>query len=77
MSGSPIEIEKTNLEVHVDLCAQRYQSLDRRLLNIEEKFAELGDSIKNNHDSMTRVLIGTAGTVIASLLAVLVAVLTK
>ena len=77
MSSSPIEIEKTNLEVHVDLCAQRYQSLDRRLLNIEEKFAELGDSIKNNHDSMTRVLIGTAGTVIASLLAVLVAVLTK
>jgi hypothetical protein len=30
-----IDIEKTNLEAHVDLCAQRYESLDKRLTNIE------------------------------------------
>jgi hypothetical protein len=77
MSGSPIEFEKTNLEVHVDLCAQRYESLDRRLSNIENKFEELQDSIEKGHNSMIKVIIGTAGTVVAGVLSVLVVLLTN
>jgi hypothetical protein len=76
MSGT-LDIEKTNLEVHVDLCAQRYAALDRRLSNIEDKFEDLKDSIEKGHNSMIKVIIGTAGTVVAGVLSVLVVLLTN
>ena len=72
-----IEIEKTNLEAHVDLCAQRYESLDRRLTSIEGKFVELQKLIEDGHSNMTKVLIGTAGTVITGILGLVVVVLQK
>lgn len=77
MPGSPIDIERTNLEVHVDLCAQRYESLDIRLSKIENKFDELQNSIEKGHNSMIKVIIGTAGTVVAGVLSVLVVLLTN
>jgi len=77
MSSSPIDIERTNLEVHVDLCAQRYDSLDKRLSGIEEKVEEIQESIKNGHNSMVKVIIGTAGTVVAGVLSVLIVLLTN
>lgn len=77
MPAGPIDIEKTNLEVHVDLCAQRYEALDRRLSNIEDKVTELHDSIEKSHNSMVKVIIGTAGTVVAGVLSVLVVLLTN
>jgi hypothetical protein len=77
MSTGPIDIERTNLEAHVDLCAQRYDSLDKRLTSIEEKVGELQTAIKDSHDSMIKVIIGTAGTVVAGVLSVLVVILTK
>lgn len=77
MPGGTIDIERTNLEVHVDLCAQRYESLDRRLSNIEDKFEQLQASIEKGHNSMIKVIIGTAGTVVAGVLSVLVVLLTN
>lgn len=77
MPGQTIDIERTNLEVHVDLCAQRYESLDKRLSNIEDKFVELQQSIEKGHSSMIKVIIGTAGTVVAGVLSVLVVLLTN
>lgn len=77
MSNGPIEIEKTNLEAHVDLCAQRYASLDNRLTAIEAKFSDLQKLIEDSHTSMTKVIIGTAGTVVAGVLSVLFVLLSK
>jgi len=77
MSTGPIEIEKTNLEAHVDLCAQRYQSLDDRLTAIEGKFGDLKKLIEEGHTSMTKVIIGTAGTVVTGVLSVLFVLLSK
>lgn len=77
MSGGPIEIERTNLEAHVDLCAQRYQSLDDRLTAIEGKFGDLKKLIEDSHSSMTKVIIGTAGTVVTGVLSVLFVLLSK
>jgi hypothetical protein len=77
MSTGPIEIEKTNLEAHVDLCAQRYQSLDDRLTAIEGKFGDLKKLIEDGHSSMTKVIIGTAGTVVTGVLSVLFVLLSK
>lgn len=77
MPGSPIDIEKTNLEAHVDLCAQRYESLDNRLSKIETSVVELQNSIKDNHNNMVNVIIGTAGTIVVGLLGVIGVVLTN
>ena len=62
------ELEKTNLEAHVDLCQARYEQLEGRLTKIEEKVDHIHKDITEGQKSMTKVLIGTAGTVIAGLL---------
>jgi len=77
MSAGPIDIEKTNLEAHVDLCAQRYDNLDKRLSSIELKFDKLQELIEKSHNSMAKVIIGTAGTVVTGVLGVLVVMLQK
>jgi hypothetical protein len=77
MSAGPIDIEKTNLEAHVDLCAQRYDSLDKRLTSIEGKFDKLQELIEKSHNSMAKVIIGTAGTVVTGVLGVLIVMLQK
>lgn len=74
-TNGPIEIEKTNLEAHVDLCAQRYDSLDKRLTSIENKFEKLEQLIENGHSSMIKVIIGTAGTIITGVLGLIVVIL--
>jgi hypothetical protein len=73
----PIDVEKENLAAHVDLCAQRYASLDDRLTKIEGKFIELQKLIETSQNSMTRIMIGTAGTVITGILGLVVVVLQK
>jgi hypothetical protein len=77
MSAGPIDIEKTNLEAHVDLCAQRYDNLDKRLTSIEGKFDKLQELIEKSHNSMAKVIIGTAGTVVTGVLGVLIVMLQK
>lgn len=69
------ELEKTNLEAHVDLCQQRYEQLEGRLTKIEEKVDHIHKDITDGQKSMTKVLIGTAGTVIAGLLSTVMVLL--
>jgi len=76
-TGPIIDFEKTNLELHVDLCAQRYQNLDDRLTSIEGKVGDLRKLIEEGQNSMTKVIIGTAGTVVASVLGLVVVLLNK
>lgn len=73
----PTDIEKENLEAHVELCAERYRQLDTRLGIIEEKVSSLQKTIEQSHMSTIRVLIGTAGTVIVGILSTLAVVMTK
>ena len=69
------QLEKESLEAHVDLCALRYKSLDDRLTKIETKVDEIHDDITEGQKSMVKVLIGTAGTIIAGLLSTVVVIL--
>jgi transcription elongation GreA/GreB family factor len=71
------QIEKENLEAHVELCAERYRQLETRLETIEEKVSTLASVVEKGQMSMTKVLIGTAGTVVATVLSTLVIILTK
>lgn len=68
-------LERESLEAHVDLCALRYQSLDRRLTTIESKVEEIHKDITEGQKSMTKVLIGTAGTIVAGLLSTIIVLL--
>jgi len=69
------DLEKENLEAHVDLCAQRYEVLEGRLSKIEEKVENIHTDIVAGQQSLTKVLIGTAGTVVAGLLSTIVVIL--
>lgn len=77
MSLKPTDIEKENLESHVELCALRYSALETRLSTIEDKVGSLQDIIEKSHLSTIKILIGTAGTVVAGVLSTLVVVMTK
>ena len=68
-------LEKQSLEAHVDMCALRYQNLDNRLTTVENTLREIHTDIKNGQQSMTKVLIGTAGTVVAGLLSTIIVLL--
>lgn len=77
MSSNTTELEKQSLEAHVDLCALRYKNLDDRLVKVEETLDHIHADIKTGQTSMTKVLIGTAGTVIAGLLSTITVILLK
>jgi hypothetical protein len=68
------QLEKENLEAHVDLCAQRYEVLESRLTKIEQKVEDIHKDITSGQQSMTKILIGTAGTIVAGLLSTIVVV---
>lgn len=68
-------LERTSLEAHVDLCALRYAQLDGRLTNLEIKVDHIHKDIIDGQKSITKVLIGTAGTIVASLLSIVIVLL--
>jgi chaperonin cofactor prefoldin len=71
------EIEKDNLELHVELCAARYDTLEKRLSSIETKVSDLAKTIQESQHSMTKVMLGTAGTVVAGVISTIVVILMK
>lgn len=71
------EIEKQNLEAHVELCAERYEQLYTRLENIEEKVGKLAVKIEESQSSMSKVIIGATATIVAGLLSTVVTILLK
>jgi tetrahydromethanopterin S-methyltransferase subunit G len=70
-------LEKESLEAHVDLCALRYGQLDERLTNLEKKVDDVHTDIVEGQKSLTKVIIGTAGTVVAGILSLVVTILMK
>ena len=75
--SQPTDIEKENLEAHVELCAQRYDALEKRLDSVENKIGTLQNTIEKSHLSTIKVLIGTAGTVIVGVLSAVAVIVTK
>jgi hypothetical protein len=75
MAEQTTSLERQSLEAHVDLCALRYSQLDLRLNNLEKKVDSIHEDIVTGQKSLTKVIVGTAGTVVAGVLSVVVAVL--
>lgn len=77
MSENTTQLEKESLEAHVDLCALRYKQLDDRMNRLEEKVDDIHDDIVSGQKSLSKVIIGTAGTVVAGVLSIVVTILLK
>jgi hypothetical protein len=75
--STPTEIEKTNLEAHVELCAQRYDALEKRLGSVEDKLVVLQGLLEKSSLNTIKVLIGTAGTVIVGILSLIGVILSR
>jgi len=78
------DIEKENLEAHVELCAERYRRLEEKFENLEGKITEVSSDLATLKTSMSKdnkvvikTLIATAGTIIVALISTAAAVLTK
>lgn len=72
---STTEIEKTNLEAHAELCAERYinlqdklKNLDNRMDAIETSIGELKNLVSDLRDQRNKQLIGWGITIIGSLI---------
>jgi len=74
---STTDLEKTNLEAHVDLCSERYKGLHDRLSAIELRLGKMNEEMTAGHKSQTKTIIATAGTVVAGLLSTVVVILMK
>ena len=46
------EIEKKNLEAHVELCAERYRFLEEKLEHLEQKINGMNTVIREIHDGI-------------------------
>jgi len=78
---STTEFEKHNLEVHVDLCAQRYEQLklelenlqngqlatNQRLDTLEEMMRQIALRLTEKENSALRSIIKVSGTLILTL----------
>ena len=70
-------LERENLEAHVDLCAERYSHLETRLSTIEIKVEVIHEAIRQSNSSMSKVIIGSATTIVAALLTAVATILMK
>ena len=68
--SSSTNIEKKNLEAHVELCAERYEALDNklnhldnRMTKLEEHIVDIKDTIANKTGGIDKQTI-TIGTTI-------------
>lgn len=75
MSIASTDLEKQSLEAHVDLCAVRYQALDGRLNKVEEKLDDIAIQMAAGQNSLTKVIIGASGTIVAGLLSTIVVII--
>ena len=54
---STTDLEKTNLEAHVDLCSERYKGLHDRLSAIEVRLGKMNEETTAGHKSQTKTII--------------------
>lgn len=69
------EIEKENLEAHVELCAERYKNLnekleglDSRMTKIEMLIVEIKQSVERAPNESNKTIIAIGTTIVGALL---------
>jgi predicted nucleic acid-binding Zn-ribbon protein len=76
------DIEKENLEAHVELCAERYKQLetklsdlDERMTKVERHLVDIKDSISNKSGDTTKTIITIGTTVVGAMFAAIITLL--
>jgi predicted nucleic acid-binding Zn-ribbon protein len=76
------DIEKKNLEAHVELCAERYaaletklDNLDDRMTEIERHISEIKDSITNETGGINKQMITIGTTVVGVMFTAIITLL--
>lgn len=75
--ASSTKLEKENLEVHVDMCAMRYEALEKRLDKVEDKLVEISDTLHTSQQSTTKLIFSSTATIVAAAISVIVAIALK
>jgi len=75
---TPTQLERKNLETHVELCSERYKFLEQKLETVEEKVTGLEGVIREVHDMVQHMtqrrndqIITWGGGIIATLVGVI------
>lgn len=73
------DIEKHNLEAHVELCAERYDNLENKLIvvekkveKIEEHIVAIRDSLADANDKQTKQILAICVTIMGALITAVV-----
>jgi predicted nucleic acid-binding Zn-ribbon protein len=69
------KVERESLEAHVDICAERYDRLEVRMDNLNEKVEKNSDLISRESNATRKMVMTSAGVVIGSLTAGIVGLL--
>jgi SMC interacting uncharacterized protein involved in chromosome segregation len=72
-----INQEHQDLALHVDLCAQRYESMEKRLTSLEVKVDHLAVKIDTYKTDIVKILVGSAGTIAVAILGLIVTIINK
>lgn len=72
-----VDAERTDLALHIDLCAQRYSELDRRLTSVEGKLDNLSKKFDDSNKELIKAFIATAGTILVAIVGLAGIILTK
>ena len=76
--STPTDIEKKNLEAHVEICAVRYANLETKLSNLEQRMDKLEvylvgikDSLENRLEDRSKAVMGWTISILGVVLAAL------
>lgn len=76
------DIEKKNLEAHVELCAERYAALENKLDNLDERMTvierhivEIKESITNKTGGINKQMITIGTTVVGVMFTAVISLL--
>jgi hypothetical protein len=69
--------ERDDLGLHVDLCAQRYLFLEKRLEIVEVKVDRLIETITKNNKQTTTMVITSVTTILAGIAGLITTILMK
>lgn len=76
------DIEKKNLEAHVELCAERYKNLDHKLSNLDNRMnvieghiVDIKDSITNKTGGINKQMIAIGTTILGVMFTAIISLL--
>jgi predicted nucleic acid-binding Zn-ribbon protein len=76
------DIEKKNLEAHVELCAERYKNLDHKLSNLDSRMnvieghiVEIKESITNKTGGINKQMIAIGTTIVGVMFTAIISLL--